>query len=72
MQFGVGVVLDWVALGLVCLGRDADVDGDSATVEYGVGDDVAGSESCRVAEGLFSGRGGFNGLATSVMARATL
>ena len=62
MQFGVGVVLDWAALGFVCLGRDADVDGDSAAVKYGVGDDVARSESCSVPEGFFSGRGGVNGL----------
>ena len=60
-QFGVGVVLDWVALGLVCLGRDANVNGDPAPVKYGVGDNVPGSESSRVAEGLLSGRGGVDG-----------
>ena len=64
-EFCVGVVWDWVALGFVCLGRDADVDGDSATVEYGVGDDVPGPESSRVAEGLLSGRGGANGFGNS-------
>ena len=62
MQFGVGVVLDRVALGFVCLGRDADVDGDSAAVKYGVGDDVARSESCSVPKGFFSGRGDVDGL----------
>ena len=44
-QLGVGVILDWVALGLVCLGCDANVNGDSAPVEYGVSDDVSWSES---------------------------
>ena len=48
-------------MGLVCLGRDANVDGDPATVEYGVGDNVPGSESRRVAEGFLPGRGGVNG-----------
>ena len=60
-QFGVGVVLDWVALGLVCLGRDANVNGDLAPVKYGVGDNVPGSESSTVAEGLLSGRSGVDG-----------
>ena len=44
-QLGVGVVLDGVPLGLVCLGCDANVDGDSAPVENGVSDDVSRSES---------------------------
>ena len=59
-QLSVGVVLNGVSLGLVCLRCDANVDGDAAPVENGVSDDVSWSESGRVAEGLLSGRGGVN------------
>ena len=62
MQFGVSVVVDWVALGFVCLGCDTRVYGDYAAAQYGVGDDVAGSQSCSVPKGFFPGRGGVDGL----------
>ena len=42
-EFGVCVVLDWVALGSLGLRCGADVDGDASAVEDRVGDDAARS-----------------------------
>ena len=43
--FYVLVVLYWVSLCTFGLGGDSDVNGHSAPVQYGVGDDVPGAQS---------------------------
>jgi hypothetical protein len=47
-QFDVCVGLDGVALALLGLGGDADVDGGASAVKYGVGYDVSWSESSSI------------------------
>ena len=44
-EFGVCVLLDWVALYAFRLGSDADVNGHPSAVEDCIGDDVAWSQS---------------------------